>query len=66
MRDAILPWAVMAFTILVAVGLMVFFRKLLKMREELAPEVVYPREPEFHEEMSDFVRAVVPEHRTAA
>ena len=42
MRDAILPWAVMAVTIIVAIGLMGFFRHLLKLREDLAPEVVHP------------------------
>ena len=43
MRDVILPWAVMAVTIIIALGLMTFFRRLLKLREEVAPEVVHPR-----------------------
>ena len=68
MRDAILPWAVMAVTIILAVGLMAFFRHLLKMREERAPEVVHTtaETPVAHEEMPDFVRAVPPTHLNAA
>jgi hypothetical protein len=41
MRDAILPWAVMAVTVIVAVGLLTFFRHLLKLREQQAPELVH-------------------------
>lgn len=68
MHDAILPWAVMGVTIIVAMGLMAFFRKLLKMREALAPEVVHPRseKPEAHEEMPEFVRPTPPTHSHAA
>ena len=43
MRDAILPWAIMAVTIIVALGLVTFFRHLLKLRERVAPELVHPK-----------------------
>ena len=43
MRDAFVPWAVMAVTIIVAIGLVAFFRNLLEMREKLAPEVVHAK-----------------------
>ena len=46
MRDAILPWAIMAVTIIVALGLVNFFRHLLKLREKLAPELVHPKKAE--------------------
>jgi len=40
MRDLVLPLAVMATTIIVAMGLITFFRHLIKLRSKLAPEVV--------------------------
>ena len=40
MHQLVLPFAVMAATIFVLVGLLVVFRKFLKLRQELAPEVV--------------------------
>ena len=40
MRDLVLPLAIMATTIIVALGLITFFRHLLKLRSECAPEVV--------------------------
>jgi hypothetical protein len=43
MRDLIVPLGVMAATILVALGLVVFIRSLLKMRDERAPEVVHTK-----------------------
>lgn len=42
MHQLVLPFAVMAVTIFVLSGLLVVFRKFLKLRQELAPEVVNP------------------------
>jgi hypothetical protein len=59
MRDLVLPLAVMATTIIVALGLITFFRHLIKLRSELAPEVVFANptaKVASNNEMPEFVR----------